>query len=197
MTPGQSDGEAGHATTDHDHGDRGGDRLLLRAFAALAWLIGTSGLIGAATMWLAGVSLLLGVFNLLPGAPLDGGRVLRAVLWGHYRDRARASDASARVGRAIGFAFVALGVLEFLYGAVAGLWLALIGWFMLSGAAGERYLALMERVRGLSVRDVMTAPPTLALSWQTVSDFVATSPPNRPPGRSSRSWGSKASRRVC
>ena len=153
--------------------------LLGGAFAALAWLIGTSGLIGAATMWLAGVSLLLGVFNLLPGAPLDGGRVLRAVLWGHYRDRARASDVSARVGRAIGFAFVALGVLEFLYGAVAGLWLALIGWFMLSGAAGERYLALMERVRGLSVRDVMTAPPTLALSWQTLSDFVANLTPQQ------------------
>ena len=142
-------------------------------FGALAWLSGGSGLIGAALVWLAAVSLLLGVFNLLPGAPLDGGRLLRAALWHHYGDRARAADGSARAGRAMGMFFVVLGVLEFFTGLTAGLWMALIGWFLISGASAERYAALIERLRGRTVRDVMAAPPVLAQSWLTLSDFVS------------------------
>jgi Zn-dependent protease len=142
-------------------------------FGALAWLFGGSGLIGAALVWLAAVSLLLGVFNLLPGAPLDGGRLLRAALWHRYGDRARAADVSARVGRAMGMIFVVLGVLEFFTGAAAGLWMALIGWFVISGASGERYAALIERLRGRAVRDVMAASPVPAQSWLTLSDFVS------------------------
>jgi Zn-dependent protease/CBS domain-containing protein len=140
--------------------------------AALAWTIGGTGLLAAALGWLAGVSLLLGVFNLLPGAPLDGGRLLRGVLWWRYRDRARAEDAAARAGRVLGSVLVALGFLEVLAGAYTGLWLALIGWFIISGAADERYAAQAERLAGLRAQDVMTATPTVLADWWTIQQLL-------------------------
>lgn len=69
-------------------------------FAGLAWLAG-GGLLGSALAWLAVMNVFLGGFNLLPGAPLDGGRLLRALLWRHYQDRARATDISAQMGRVL------------------------------------------------------------------------------------------------
>lgn len=141
-------------------------------FVLLEWLAGWGGLLGSALGWLAAVNILLGAFNLLPGAPLDGGRVLRAVLWRHYRDRIRAVDVTARVGRVLGIALVALGLLEVLAGYFAGLWLALVGWFIMSGAASERYTVLVDQLRGLHVRDVMDTPVTIAPGWLTVADWV-------------------------
>ncbi len=143
------------------------------AFGGVAWAIGDSTLIGAAALWLAAVSILLGGFNLLPGAPLDGGRLLRAALWHHYGDRTRAADLSARVGRAMGTFFVVFGVLQFFAGMMDGLWIALIGWFIISGAASEQYAGLVERLRGKTVGDVMASPPTLAPSWFTLAAFLA------------------------
>ena len=142
-------------------------------FAGVAWLIGSSSLIGAAAVWLAATSVLLAGFNLLPGAPLDGGRLLRAALWHHYDDRARAADITAGAGRTMGLTFVAFGVFALLLGSPSGLWWALIGWFIVAGSAGERYAGLAERMLGMTVRDVMTTPPTLAPSWFTLSAFVA------------------------
>ena len=147
--------------------------LLGVLFAAAGWLFAGSGLLAAALVWLAAVSLLLGVFNLLPGAPLDGGRLLRAVLWAHYRDRARAAQISARAGRGLGMFLIGLGVFELLAGAAAGLWLAMVGWFVLSGAAAEGTASRDERLRGRTVREVMTRPPTTAPSWWSVSEFIA------------------------
>jgi Zn-dependent protease len=146
--------------------------VLGAGFAGLAWLAG-GGLVGSALAWLAAVQILLGVFNLMPGAPLDGGRLLRALLWRHYRDRARAADAAARVGRALGVGLVVLGLIEVLAGALGGLWLALIGWFVLSAAGAERYAAHAEPLGNLLVRDVMTPRPTVAAGWWTVADFVS------------------------
>lgn len=141
-------------------------------FAALAWLVG-GGLLASALAWLAAVQILLGVFNLMPGAPLDGGRLLRALLWRRHGDRARAADAAAQVGRALGVGLVALGLIEVLAGAFGGLWLALIGWFVLSAAGAERYAAHAEELGNLLVRDVMTPQSTVAAGWWTVADFVA------------------------
>lgn len=142
------------------------------AFTGLAVLLG-HGLPEAALSWLGLVNILLGVFNLLPGAPLDGGRVLRAIAWARYHDRRRATETAARAGRVLGIALVVLGFVEFFAGATTGLWLALIGWFIMTGSAGERYAAMAEQLRGLTVRDAMTSPPATAPSWWTVSDFIA------------------------
>ena len=146
--------------------------VLGAGFAGLAWLAG-GGLLGSALAWLAAVQILLGVFNLMPGAPLDGGRLLRALLWRRYGDRARAADAAAQVGRALGVGLVVLGLIEVLAGAFGGLWLALIGWFVLSAAEAERHAAHAVELGDLLVRDVMTPRLTLAPGWWTVADFVA------------------------
>lgn len=126
-----------------------------------------------ALAWLAGVNLLLGVFNLLPGTPLDGGRLLRAILWWRTGDRARAVAASSRAGRALGLGFVALGFFEVLAGYFAGLWLALIGWFMMTSAAGEQLAESAEHLAGLRAADVMRREPTVVPDWWTVRQFLA------------------------
>lgn len=141
--------------------------------AGFAWWVGGEGLFGAALSWLAGISVLLGVFNLLPGAPLDGGRLLRALLWWCYHDRARGAVSAARAGRILGMFLIILGFLEVTTGSFAGLWLALIGWFIMSGAASERSAAGMERLRGLHAADVMTTSPTVVAEWWTVAQLLA------------------------
>jgi Zn-dependent protease len=138
---------------------------------ALAWVLG-GGLIVAALTWLAEISVILAVFNLLPGAPLDGGRLLRAALWRRYRDRARATRAAASAGRVLGWLLVALGLLEVLAGGPFGLWLALVGWFVITGANSERYSVQAERLRGLAVRDAIGQAPATAGDWWSVQQFL-------------------------
>jgi Zn-dependent protease len=137
--------------------------------AGLAWSVAGSGLLGAALSWLAGVSVFLGIFNLLPAAPLDGGRLLRALLWRHYKDRARASYRAARVGRALGFVLIALGLAELvLTGSLAGLWLGFVGWFIVGSATIEARASQAEGLAGLRVGDVMSGQPTVLADWWTV-----------------------------
>ena len=93
--------------------------------------LGTADVVVAVTWWLAGINLILGLFNLLPGAPLDGGRILRAYLWRRHGDAVRAAVGAARAGRVVAYALIGLGLLEFLAGSlVGGVWMAFIGWFL-------------------------------------------------------------------
>ena len=140
--------------------------------AGLAWWLPGPNIVTVALAWLAAVNVLLGVFNLLPGAPLDGGRLLRAWLWRRYHDRLRAAEGADRAGRIVGFGLVGLGVLEFLAGAWAGLWLALIGWFIVAGSASERYAVRAERLGQRTVRSVMATEPATAPDWWTVQQFL-------------------------
>ena len=135
-----------------------------------------AGIAVAAASWLAVMNGLLAVFNLLPGAPLDGGRVLRAILWRHYGDRNRAATSAARSGRYLGVLLAVLGVAEFLLTGdfLGGLWLMLIGWFLTSAAgAEEAAVASSVALRGLRVTDVMMPDPEIAPGWMTVADFAA------------------------
>lgn len=123
--------------------------------------------------WLAGTNLLLGLFNLLPGAPLDGGRILRGCLWARRGDRARAATGAARAGCVIGYGLIGVGLLQTLSGAGGGLWLALVGWFVLSAARGEEAAAVArEALDGVRVGDVMTPHPVTAPGWGTVDAFI-------------------------
>ena len=141
--------------------------------AALAWSVAGSGLPGAALGWLGGVSIFLGVFNLLPAAPLDGGRLLRALLWRHYNDRARAGYRAARIGRALGFVLIALGLAELiLTGSLAGVWLGLVGWFIVGSATLEARVSQATGLAGLRVADVMTSQPTVLADWWTVDQVL-------------------------
>ncbi|WOP19559.1 site-2 protease family protein [Raineyella sp. LH-20] len=146
-------------------------------FAGAGYLLAT---LGAPTLavdvarWLALINLLLGVFNLLPAFPLDGGRVLRAGLWRRSKDRASATRTAAAVGRAFGISFVAGGVFLFVAGApVNGLWFALLGWFLFGAArAEESHVLLAGALRDVRVAQVMTGHPTVVPTDLAVQDYV-------------------------
>jgi Zn-dependent protease len=135
---------------------------------------GGPAVVTAALVWLALMNGLLAAFNMLPGAPLDGGRVLRALLWRHYRDRRRGEVAAARAGQFLGAGIISVGVVELLlWDPLGGLWLMLIGWFLIGAADAERRAATaMSALAGVRVADVMTADPQVAQGWITVQDFA-------------------------
>ncbi|WAL68971.1 site-2 protease family protein [Amycolatopsis cynarae] len=124
--------------------------------------------------WLGLTNLILGVFNLLPGAPLDGGRVLRAAVWHFTGDRARAAAIAAKVGQVLGVLFIALGLAEtFLLGQWTGLWLAFLGWFLMGAAQAELTGGLARRRLGdLRARAIMDPHPVPAAGWFTVQGFL-------------------------
>lgn len=108
--------------------------------------------------WLGYINISLALFNLIPGFPLDGGRILRAILWARHGSADRATMTAARVGQAVAFGFIALGVMRFFGGAgFGGLWIAFIGWFLLQAAQESVVqLAAVTELRGVHVRDIMS-----------------------------------------
>jgi Zn-dependent protease/predicted transcriptional regulator len=148
--------------------------LVFGGVAAALGLSGQRGLVFGTFAWLAGINLLLAGFNLLPAAPLDGGRLLRAALWKWRGDRVWAAVIAARVGRFLGFALIAVGVWQFIVGAgFGGLWLALIGWFLTGAArAEERQAQTGGALAGVRARDVMTEHPQTVPPDVSVADFV-------------------------
>ena len=151
--------------------------VLAAAFAGIGTTLDVFGLAGlpvSVVWWLAGTNLLLGVFNLLPGAPLDGGRILRAYLWRRHGDRVRAALGATRAGQVVAFVLIGLGLLEFLAGGgLSGLWLVFLGWFLLSAARMEETeVTTRQRLVGVRVGDVMSLDPRAAPSWLTVEEFI-------------------------
>ncbi|GIJ48149.1 zinc metalloprotease [Virgisporangium aliadipatigenens] len=126
-----------------------------------------------ALAWLATINLLLAVFNMIPAAPLDGGRVLRAALWRWRGDRARAVVAAARAGSFVGGALVVSGLIVMVLGDLSGLWLILVGWFVAGAARAEERAARVDRLLGpLPVRAAMDpCPPTVA-DDVSIAEFV-------------------------
>jgi Zn-dependent protease len=113
-------------------------------------------------LWLAASNAMLLLFNLIPAVPLDGGRLLRAWLWRRRGDRYRATSTAARLGRIGGFLMMVGGVLELvLQGAWSGLWLVLLGWFLMSAARSEEAAVLMRRVWTSATVGEGIAPPAL------------------------------------
>ena len=99
----------------------------------------------ALLVWLGYINLALGAFNMIPGFPLDGGRVLHAILWWAMDDAERSTRAAAIVGQVIAVLFISFGILRFFQGAgPGGLWIAFIGWFLLQ-AAGATYIQVKSR----------------------------------------------------
>jgi len=113
------------------------------------------------------------VFNLLPAFPLDGGRVLRAVLWDRSGDIDGATVAAARVGRGFAYGLIALGFAGAFLGAPGLLWLGLIGFFLiLAGQAEEAGVRLKSVFRGLGLRRVMAVPATTLDAEESVADAL-------------------------
>ncbi len=128
----------------------------------------------AMMLWLGYINLSLAGFNLLPGYPLDGGRVLRALIWWKTGDADRSTEIAAKAGQIVAFGFIALGVFRFFGGAgIGGLWIAFIGWFLLQ-AARESYLqvGLAHALSGVLVADVMSRDCPTVDGWQNIQNFV-------------------------
>jgi len=132
-------------------------------------------------LWLGAVNVGVGAFNLLPAFPLDGGRVLRGVVWLVTRDMERATRAATRVSQAIGGTFVIVGALSFfgihlvplVQGSLDGLWLVLIGWFIASSAkASYGAMRVHGALQGLTVGRVMRSARTTVPVASTVQAFV-------------------------
>lgn len=147
--------------------------------AAIFWAIwamsgGASDLVSAAVGYLAAINLFLGLFNLLPGLPLDGGRVLHAFVWQRSGDKARATRVASGAGVAIGYLMVTAGIIYVFTGFwLNGLWLIVLGWYLQGMATQERRAAFFHRqLAGKRVAD-LAETRVLAVSPEApVSEIV-------------------------
>ena len=130
---------------------------------------------GSAILYYLGwINISLGVFNMLPGFPLDGGRVLRSIIWGATRNMERATRMASRVGQGVALLFILAGIYQFFRGAgIGGLWIAFIGWFLLQ-AAGANYLEVEMRhaLEGLRAADLMSHECPTVEGAMSVQEFV-------------------------
>lgn len=143
--------------------------------AVLAAAAGASEPLFALLGYLAWVNLTLAVFNLIPGFPLDGGRVLRALLWALRRDRRWATRVAAWVGTLCGYLFILGGLwIVLATGAViSGLWLAFIGWFLQNAAsAAAQEEQAQELFRGITVARVMNPRPVTIGPQSSLRELV-------------------------
>ncbi|MQA07239.1 MAG: peptidase [Pseudonocardiaceae bacterium] len=141
------------------------------AIVAANWL---PPLVAIGLLWLGVTNVVLAAFNMLPGAPLDGGRVLRAAVWKRTGDRRRARTVAVRAGQLLGIALALTGVAEaLLLGRLAGLWLVLIGWFLLAAAGAERAGGIVrDQLGDIRIGAVMSPAPVSAPGWLTVQAFL-------------------------
>lgn len=146
-----------------------------------AWLgntVGWPGVVSGVLGWIGLINLILAAFNLIPGFPLDGGRVLRAILWKWKGNLRRATFAASRIGNGFGWVLIALGFLNLLtLNPIGGLWWILIGMFV-RGAAQQGYQQVIVRqalqgepVRRFMKEDPVTAPPDISIR-ELVDDYI-------------------------
>ena len=151
--------------------------LMLSGLFALLWLLTRSIVepLAAMVVWLAYVNLVLAVFNLIPGFPLDGGRVFRSISWRITGNYQRSTQLATRLGKGIGYLFIGLGILNIFWSPfgwdwISGLWLAFIGWFLVNAAsASYRQLQWRETARKFTAHQVMATdcpviPPDITVA---------------------------------
>ena len=151
--------------------------VLAAVFLAL-WYLG-SGLgwpeaVVGVLRWIGIINAVLAVFNLIPGFPLDGGRVLRSILWHFKQDLRKATESASRAGTAFGMVLIVLGFLNLLMGnPIGGLWWILIGMFLRSAARqGLQQVVIRQLLRGEPVRRFMNDRPVVAPAGITIQELV-------------------------
>ncbi|MFI7063623.1 site-2 protease family protein [Kribbella sp. NPDC050124] len=146
-------------------------------FGTLAFGLNAAGvplLIVMSAWWLGVMNVFLALFNLLPGNPLDGGRILRAILWWRSGDPHRAEIRAAAAGRVLGLLLAGLGIAQWLGGQLAGVWLVLVGFVIVASVEAESRSAQLRVALGKTpVKAVMTAAKVTAYAAMPVDRFVA------------------------
>lgn len=143
-------------------------------FSLLQPLVGALGPLLAIARYLAYINGALAIFNLIPGFPLDGGRVFRAIVWGTTHSLRRATLIAANLGRFIAFVFILLGVWQIFTGNFGnGLWIAFIGWFLESAASSQIHQqTIHDLLDGHHVADTMRRDYTAILPYTTLEQLI-------------------------
>jgi Zn-dependent protease len=178
----QIEKEAGEPSTEFFMGLAGPLMSFFIGFVCLmlAWALGWSPFgvpetpLLAMLVWLGYINFSLAIFNLIPGFPLDGGRILRGIIWWITGDGIRATRIATRVGQVVAFAFIVLGVVRFFMGAgFDGLWVAFIGWFLLEAAgASHAQVEINERLKGVNAGDVVERDCLVVDGHDNLQNFV-------------------------
>ncbi|UCE19354.1 MAG: site-2 protease family protein [Gemmatimonadota bacterium] len=134
--------------------------IALAVVFGIIWLIAReiNQPLAALTRYVAFINVMLALFNLLPGFPLDGGRVLRSIVWGATGNFRRATRIATWAGQVLAFIFIVWGIIQVFAGSfIGGLWIAFIGWFLHSAASRSYHqVFLREMLRGVRAKDLMT-----------------------------------------
>lgn len=151
--------------------------LIAGAFALIAFSLDATGipdLVVGTAVWVGYINAILALFNLVPAFPLDGGRVLRAILWNRSKDRLAATRSAALAGRAFAYLLIGFGIAQFAFAAaLGGLWFAFLGWFLLGAAQAEESQSLLRgALKDVKVEDIMSPDPVAIPESITVESFI-------------------------
>ncbi|MBI4824300.1 MAG: site-2 protease family protein [Nitrospirae bacterium] len=147
--------------------------FLLSVIFFLAYSVFDGQALKALFRYLSHLNLILGVFNLIPGFPMDGGRVVRAILWRKTGDFFYATKKAAGYGQKISMAFIIFGLFSIFIGFAGGLWFMLIGWFLYSAAqASSQRASFEEALRSIKVKDIMVKDIVTVATDMTVDTAV-------------------------
>ncbi|WP_284261850.1 site-2 protease family protein [Roseicyclus amphidinii] len=148
--------------------------VLAALFGLAAMATGAEGIVGTILAYLASINLVLAVFNLLPAFPLDGGRVLRAWLWHRSGDMLGATRKASGAGTVLALGLMGLGLFSALSGGgIGGVWLVLIGFFVLNASRGTyQRLLMQDGLRGRRVAELMTPDPWTATPEMTLAELA-------------------------
>ncbi|MBE9051464.1 site-2 protease family protein [Nostocales cyanobacterium LEGE 11386] len=152
--------------------------LILAALFGVIWYVsrnaGLSVVVTGVTAYLASINLALAIFNMLPGFPLDGGRVFRSIIWKYTGNLKKATQIATTGGKWLGYLLIALGVWQmFGYAILSGLWLILIGWFLYNAAeASYEELLLRTSLQGVRAQEIMTPYPETVNADLTLQELV-------------------------
>ncbi len=151
------------------------------ALAGLFWFVwqalereGPDPTFAAIALYLVGLNTVVAVFNMLPAFPLDGGRVLRSIVWAITKDLKKATHLATRIGRGFAYILIVFGAVSLFAGAgFQGIWLALIGFFLLQGAqASYTQVVLKEALAGVAVHDIMVRDVVTAAPGLSVKELI-------------------------
>jgi Zn-dependent protease len=163
--------------------------FLYSVFTGLSLIFPYSETLGALAAWLAFINLRLALFNLIPGFPLDGGRIFRAIVWGSTQNYARATRIAGASGKLVAYGFILIGAWAafhpeftlslgsstiFYGGFTSGIWTAFIGWFLLNAAQESvAQVAIRQALAGLSAADVMSKDVPTTPGHITLEEYSA------------------------